>query len=67
MAILTHWTRIGSYVAMLWLLSIAVNLISTGMFFDLALRHAEIALAAFTLAPYRSSPGGCQRAGADAG
>ena len=28
--ILTRWTRLGSYVAMLWLALIAVNLISTG-------------------------------------
>ncbi len=50
LAILTRWTREGAYVAMVWLLAIAVNLLSTGMFFDLAVRDVEIALAAFTLA-----------------
>jgi uncharacterized membrane protein YphA (DoxX/SURF4 family) len=50
LAILTRWTRIGSYVAMVWLILIAINLISTGMFFDLAVRDVEIAIGAFTLA-----------------
>jgi hypothetical protein len=50
LAILTKWTRLGSYVASLWLLAIAINLVSTGMFFDVAVRDVEIALAAFVLA-----------------
>lgn len=50
LAILTRWTRIGSYVAMVWLVMIAANLVSTGLFFDLAVRDLEIAIAAFTLA-----------------
>jgi len=50
LAILTRWARIGGYVAMLWLVLIAVNLISTGMFFDVAVRDLEMAIAAFTLA-----------------
>ena len=50
LAILTKWTRWGSYVAAAWLLAIAINLVSTGMFFDLAVRDVEIALAAFVLA-----------------
>jgi len=45
LAILTKWARLGSYVASVWLLAIAINLVSTGMFFDV-----EIALAAFVLA-----------------
>lgn len=49
-AILTRWTRLGAYVAMVWLIAIAINLASTGMFFDLAVRDAEIAIGAFTLA-----------------
>ena len=47
--VLTRWTRIGSFVAMVWLILIAGNLASTGMFFDLAVRDLEIAIAAFTL------------------
>jgi len=50
LAILTKWTRLGSYVASVWLLAIAINLVSTGMFFDVAVRDVEIALAAFVLA-----------------
>ncbi len=50
LAILTRWTRIGSYVAMAWLVAIALNLASTGMFFDLAVRDLEIALGAYALA-----------------
>ena len=50
LAILTKWTRLGSYVASGWLLAIAINLVSTGMFFDVAVRDVEIALAAFVLA-----------------
>src|SRR6516164_11686266 len=44
LAILTRWTRLGSYVASLWLVGIAINLVSTGMFFDVAVRDVEIAL-----------------------
>jgi uncharacterized membrane protein YphA (DoxX/SURF4 family) len=48
--ILAGWTRWGGYVAMAWLLAIAVNLVTTGMFYDLAVRDVEIALGAYTLA-----------------
>lgn len=50
LAILTRWTRIGAYVAMAWLVAIALNLVTTGMFFDLAVRDLEIAIAAYALA-----------------
>lgn len=49
-AILTRWTRLGSWVAMGWLVAIAANLVTSGMFFDLAVRDLEIAVAAFALA-----------------
>lgn len=48
--VLTGFARIGGYIVMGWLLAIALNLISTGMFFDLAVRDVEIAIAAYTLA-----------------
>lgn len=48
--VLSRWTRIGSYVVMAWLLSITVNLLTTGMFYDLAVRDLEIAVGAFALA-----------------
>jgi len=50
LAILTKWTRLGAYVASAWLVLIAINLVSTGMFFDVAVRDVEMALAAFVLA-----------------
>jgi uncharacterized membrane protein YphA (DoxX/SURF4 family) len=49
-AILLRWTRIGAYIASAWLLLIAVNLLTSGGFFDLAVRDVEIAIAAFVLA-----------------
>lgn len=48
--VLSRWTKIGSYIVMLWLLGIAVNLLTTGMFYDLAMRDVEIAIGAFALA-----------------
>lgn len=50
LAVLTKWTRLGAYVASAWLLLIALNLVSTGMFFDIAVRDIEMALAALVLA-----------------
>ncbi len=48
--VLAGFTRLGGYVIAGWLIAIAVSLATTGMFFDLAVRDVEIALAAFTLA-----------------
>ena|SRR5947207_6780176 len=48
--VLTRFTRIGAYVVTAWLLAISVNLLTTGMYYDLAMRDVEIAIAAFTLA-----------------
>ena len=50
LAILFGLTRIGAYVAAVWLVLIAGNLVSSGMFYDLAVRDVEIAIAAYTLA-----------------
>ncbi len=47
--VLSRWTRVGAYIVMAWLIGIAINLVSTGMFFDLAVRDVEIALGAFAL------------------
>jgi len=48
--ILTRWTRIGAYVAAAWLVLIAVNLLTTGHFFDVAARDVALAVGAFALA-----------------
>lgn len=50
LAILTKFTRLGAYIAAAWLVCIAINLATMGMFYDLAVRDVEIALAAFVLA-----------------
>jgi len=49
-AVLTRWPREGAWVAMVWLLLIAGNLVLTGRFFDVAVRDVEMAIAAFALA-----------------
>ncbi|MDD5541567.1 MAG: hypothetical protein PHX83_00155 [Acidobacteriia bacterium] len=48
--VLSRWTKVGAYIVMLWLLSIALNLITMGMFLDVALRDVGLAVGAFTLA-----------------
>jgi len=48
--IITKWTRIGAYIASIWLVLIALNLITTGHYFDVALRDVGLALSAFGLA-----------------
>ncbi len=62
-AILAGLTEIGGYVAAAWLIGIALNLVTTGRFFDIAVRDVEMAIAAFTLA--RLTEAGVARATAD--
>jgi uncharacterized membrane protein YphA (DoxX/SURF4 family) len=50
LAILAGWTRIGGYVAAAWLVGIAANLVSAGMFYDVAVRDLVMAVAGYTLA-----------------
>jgi hypothetical protein len=47
--VLSRWTKLGSYIVMFWLLGIAINLLTTGMFYDLVMRDVEIAIGAFAL------------------
>jgi uncharacterized membrane protein YphA (DoxX/SURF4 family) len=49
-AVLTKYTRYAAYVVMIWLWCIAGNLVSQGMYFDIAVRDIEISLGAFALA-----------------
>jgi uncharacterized membrane protein YphA (DoxX/SURF4 family) len=49
-AVLSAWTRLGSYVAMVWLVGISLNLILMGRFFDVAARDVAMAIGAYTLA-----------------
>jgi type IV secretory pathway VirB2 component (pilin) len=48
--IITKWTRIGAYIATVWLILIALNLVLTGHYLDIALRDIGLALSAFGLA-----------------
>jgi uncharacterized membrane protein YphA (DoxX/SURF4 family) len=48
--ILTKWTRLGSYVAAIWLVAIALQLLTAGAHFDVAVRDVLIALASYSLA-----------------
>jgi uncharacterized membrane protein YphA (DoxX/SURF4 family) len=48
--VLTRFTKFGGYLVMAWLVGIAINLLTMGMFYDLAVRDVEIAASAFALA-----------------
>jgi hypothetical protein len=54
--VLAGLTRIGGYIVMIWLLAIVINLVTTGMFYDLAVRDIEIAIGAFTLTRLERNP-----------
>ena len=47
--VLTRWTKIASIIVGLWLVCVALNLLTTGMSYDLAFRDIEIAVGAFAL------------------
>jgi len=50
LAILTRWTVLGGYVVAAWLVAIALNLVASGTFLDVAVRDLVMATAAYTLA-----------------
>ena len=66
-AILVGYTRLGGYVASAWLVGIAFNLITTGQYFDVAVRDVVMAIAAFTLARLTEAGVGVEAAGRRAG
>ncbi len=47
--VLTRWTRLGAWVAAIWLVLIAGNLVTLGLF-DIAVRDLAMAVGAYTLA-----------------
>jgi uncharacterized membrane protein YphA (DoxX/SURF4 family) len=47
--VLLSWTRVGAYIVMAWLICIAVNLVSMGIY-DVAVRDLAMAVGAFALA-----------------
>lgn len=48
--VFTRSTRYAAYIIAAWLLAIAANLVAQALFFDIAVRDVELALAAFVLA-----------------
>ena len=48
--LLTHWPRFGAYLISAWLVLAALNLISTGQMYDIAVRDLVMAIAAFGVA-----------------
>jgi uncharacterized membrane protein YphA (DoxX/SURF4 family) len=48
--VLSKMTRWGAYVVALWLVAIAVNLLTTGRYLDVAVRDLVMASGAYTLA-----------------
>lgn len=54
-AILVGFARVFAWVAMAWLALIALELLTTGRFFDVAARDAVMAVAAFALAQLASA------------
>jgi hypothetical protein len=56
-AMLTRWLKISAYIAAVWLTLIALNLITTGRFLDIAVRDLVMAIAAFVLGQLTSGRG----------
>jgi uncharacterized membrane protein YphA (DoxX/SURF4 family) len=48
--VLTRYTRYAAYIVAAWLLLIALNLLTTGHYFDIAVRDTVMAVGAFVLA-----------------
>lgn len=48
--VLSRWTRIGAYIVSAWLLCIALQLLTTGRYFDIAARDVLLSVGAFALA-----------------
>ena len=48
--VLSRFTRTGAYVVTIWLVAIALNLLTMGKFLDIAVRDLGLSVAAFSLA-----------------
>lgn len=55
--VLSKMTRIGAYVVAAWLVAIALNLLSTGRYLDVAVRDLVMAVGAFALAKLEEARG----------
>lgn len=47
--VLTKFTRFGAYLVAVWLVGIALNLLTTGAYFDIAVRDLVMSFGAYTL------------------
>lgn len=56
--IITRFTKLGAYLASLWLFLMTINLVMTGQYFDIALRDFGLCLGAFGLAKLTASAEG---------
>lgn len=68
--VFTRLTRYAGYIVAAWLVAIAANLLAQALFFDIAVRDIELALAAFVLAKlteFREMAAAEQQSGAAAG
>jgi hypothetical protein len=55
--VLSKMTRVGAYIVCAWLVAIALNLLSTGHYLDIAVRDLVMAVGAFTLAKLEEARG----------
>jgi uncharacterized membrane protein YphA (DoxX/SURF4 family) len=53
--VLTRWTRLGAYIVCGWLAAIALNLVTTGQYFDVAVRDVVMAFGAAVLGELAAS------------
>ena len=56
--VMTRWTKLGAYLASLWLFVMAINLVMTRQYFDIALCDFGLCLGAFGLAKLTASAEG---------
>ena len=47
--VLSRWTQFGAYLVAVWLILIAANLVSLGMYYDIAVRDIAMAMSAIAL------------------
>jgi uncharacterized membrane protein YphA (DoxX/SURF4 family) len=55
--VLSKLTRLGAYLVSAWLFAIALNLLTTGHYFDIAVRDFVLSIGAFTLAKMTEARG----------
>jgi hypothetical protein len=48
--VLSRWTKFGGFLVAAWLILIAINLASFGMYYDIAVRDVALAMGAIALA-----------------